>query len=640
MKVQQLAVVFIIIILPIALLVSEYNNNNIKVLQKQAEYNDILLSSTNDAVRAFQMNTLNNGYSTVNDSKVRDISAAVNSFYNSLAVGLGTSGYKLEDLQGYIPAMLFTMYDGYYLYGNYQNMVSINSGNQVYSTANSQSLQSNNGIKPYIYYSCEYKSGSNFDIIVNYTLDNYITIMGKDRNGNIVNRSGYLINPDKIEVDDASSSITIKNDVHNTKVEPEILGEYLEVIDTTKILGVTTFSRPEVYYYNYVYYNNQKYYIDAVSPDIYLQDITSYDKDNKIKIFRLNNNLRVYLNEHEAQDFAKYLGFSSYGDIRIVQENDPIYNYKDKSAFKYYKEAQEFSKFVYELFEGLNISIVTDSYNNQLNYTTNADGTPRTIHARSTYSSNDIFKIKAPQNDPEAEDSIFNEHRMDVIISSIESNLMNIISNFNIHQNNSGYDFALPVMTEDDWYKITNNVTVATFMQGMPIGNFKYYSNYAIVANTKTKEFVSRDSILVREREIGNKDVDIGGTYHNPRCENAINDNTTELVGYNNIDYEQQVVTYDTYDASLNKTTHTLYYYPHFGAGGYECVIGKESLLFTSDNLMLGTKYHATSDTDVISSKENSMARPNVRKAYITALAREKYNLYKVNEYFEKYQNP
>ena len=637
MKIQQLAVVFIIIILPIALLVSEYTNNNIKVLQKQAEYNDILLSSTNDAVRAFQMNTLNNGYSTINDSKIRDISAAVNSFYNSLATGLGTSGYKMEDLNSYIPAMLFTMYDGYYLYGNYQNMVSINQGNQVYSNQNSQNLQSQNGVKPYIYYSCEYKAGGSFDIIVNYTLDNYITVMGKDRNGNIVNRSGYLINPDKIEVDDTNSVIRIKNDIHNTVVEPEILGEYLKAIDTIKLSTGTAFYSPDVAYYNYVYYNNQKYYIDTVSADTYLDTVTSY---SGIKIFRLNNNLRVYLNEHEAQEFANYLGFSNHTDIKIVQENDPSYNYKDKSAFKYYKEAKEFSEFVYNLFNGVNINIVTDSYNEQLNYSTIGAGNSHPIHSRADYNTNDIFNIKRTDNDPEAESSTFNEHRMDVIISSIESNLMNIISNFNIHQNNSGYDFALPVMTEEDWYKITNNITVATFMQGMPIGNFKYYSNYAIVANTKTKEFVSRDSILVRQRETRIMDTDINGTYHNPRCENVISNDTTELIGYNNIDYEQQIVTYDTYDVSHNKITHTLYYYPHTGAGGYECIIGKEDVLFTSDNLILGTGFHAINDTDVMSSKEGNMARPNVRKAYITALAREKHNLYKVNEYFEKYQNP
>ena len=57
MKLQQLAIIFIIIVVPISLVVSEYTNNNIEVLQRQSEYNDILLSSTYDAIRAFQMNT-------------------------------------------------------------------------------------------------------------------------------------------------------------------------------------------------------------------------------------------------------------------------------------------------------------------------------------------------------------------------------------------------------------------------------------------------------------------------------------------------------------------------------------------------------------------------------------------------------
>ena len=175
MKLQQLGVVFIIIVIPIALVLSEYLSNNMKVLDKEASYNNILLNSTYDAVRAFQMNTINNGYSTINDSKIRDISASVNSFYNSLASGLGSSGYSIQDLQGYIPAILFTMYDGYYLYGDYQNIVTIedNDGDgsldQNYSTLNSNELKSTNGITPYIYYTCEYKSGNDFDIIVNYT---------------------------------------------------------------------------------------------------------------------------------------------------------------------------------------------------------------------------------------------------------------------------------------------------------------------------------------------------------------------------------------------------------------------------------------------------------------------------------------
>ena len=67
MKLQQLAVIFVIIVVPISLVLSMYTNNNTEVLRTQAEYNNILLNATNDAVNAYQMNTLRNGYSTIND---------------------------------------------------------------------------------------------------------------------------------------------------------------------------------------------------------------------------------------------------------------------------------------------------------------------------------------------------------------------------------------------------------------------------------------------------------------------------------------------------------------------------------------------------------------------------------------------
>ena len=193
MKLQQLAVVFIVIILPISLVINMYVDNNQKVIAEEAAYDDILLSATNDAVYAYQMNTLRNGYSTVNDSKIRDISATVNTFYNSLASGMGSSGYRREDLQGYIPAMLFTLYDGYYLYGDYQNAVTITDGKQEYLTVNSNELASRNGVKPFIYYTCEYTSNSgNLDIVINYTLDNYITMMGVN-GSDVINLSFPLV---------------------------------------------------------------------------------------------------------------------------------------------------------------------------------------------------------------------------------------------------------------------------------------------------------------------------------------------------------------------------------------------------------------------------------------------------------------
>ena len=631
MKLQQLAVIFVIIVLPISLVLAMYTDNNIDVLKKQAEYNDMLLTATNDAVKAYQMNTLRNGYSTVNDSKIRDISASVNSFFNSLASGMGSSGYKKEDLEPYIPALLYTLYDGYYLYGDYQNVVTINNGKQNYSTENSTELTSKSGVKPFIYYTCEYTGSGKFDIVINYTLDNYITVMGTDADGNIVNRSGYLINPDTVNINGANLT------AHGVAIEPEILGEYIVAIDTVPKSDGTTgteYVSREPEYFQYVYYNNQKYYIDTKYVGNTSRQSSTYVGVN---FFRLNNNLRVYLTETEANGLAQFLGLGKYTQINTD-------NFKDNSAYNYYKNAKEFSEFFVNLVNGQNnLKVVTDTYNNQLNYTAlnTETGEEVPVHSRAEYNISDVFNIKAADNDPEAEDSLFNEHRMDVIISSIESNLLSIISNFNIH-NNSGFEFSLPVLSEEDWYKITNNVTVVSFMQGLPIGNYKYYSNYSIVANTLNKEFVSKDSIILRERETGVRNNDKNGIYHNPRCLTLNNENSSNLVGYNIIDYQQQLTSYDDVDPSSHKTLGTLsfYYYPHSGSGAYECIIGKDEVLFTTDNLILGTGFHSINDAyedEGTSEYEGRKPSENIRKAYITALAREKYNLYKVSDYFNNY---
>ena len=638
MKLQQLAVIFVIIVLPISLVLAMYTDNNIDVLKTQAEYNDILLTATNDAVKAYQMNTLRNGYSTVNDSKIRDISASVNSFFNSLASGMGSSGYKKEDLEPYIPALLYTLYDGYYLYGDYQNVVTINNGKQDYSTQNSNELTSKSGVKPFIYYTCEYEGSGKFDIVINYTLDNYITVMGTDSDGNIVNRSGYLINPDSVSnVDESSKTLT----AHNVTIEPETLGEYIVAIDTVDKgdgqTGTEYVSR-NTEYFQYVYYNNQKYYIDTKYNDANNTDNASRQSSTYtgVNIFRLNNNLRVYLTETEANGLAQFL---ELGDYTQINTN----NFLDNSAYNYYKNAKEFSEFFVNLVNGQNnLKVVTDTYNNQLNYTAlnTETGEEVPVHSRAEYEIADVFNIKASDNDPETESSLFNEHRMDVIISSIESNLLSIISNFNIH-NNSGFEFSLPVLSEEDWYKITNNVTVVSFMQGLPIGNYKYYSNYSIVANTLNKEFVSRDSIILRERETGERNNDKNGIYHNPRCLTLNNEDSSNLVGYNVIDYQQQLASYDEIDSTTyEQTTLTFYYYPHSGSGAYECIIGKDELLFTTDNLILGTEFHSINDAyedEGTSTYEGRKPSENIRKAYITALAREKYNLYKVSDYFNNY---
>ena len=73
----------------------------IKTINNQTKYDNILINASYDGIKAFQLNTANNMYSTISNSKIRDIEAAVNVFFNSLATNMGTSGYSKADLQPY-----------------------------------------------------------------------------------------------------------------------------------------------------------------------------------------------------------------------------------------------------------------------------------------------------------------------------------------------------------------------------------------------------------------------------------------------------------------------------------------------------------------------------------------------------------
>lgn len=170
MKLQGLAVIAIIIILPMTIILSSYSQSQIKTLQLQTQYDSKLQNATYDAIKAFQLNMSNSSTSDLANSKMRDIKASVNTFYNSLASHFNMVGYGKDVLQNYVPAIVYTLYDGYYIYSAYDNTLDaedkFDEGESIY------------GLKPYIYYSCRYKPNDNSDFVITYSLDSYITIQG------------------------------------------------------------------------------------------------------------------------------------------------------------------------------------------------------------------------------------------------------------------------------------------------------------------------------------------------------------------------------------------------------------------------------------------------------------------------------
>ena len=718
MKLQHLSVVFILIVVPITMILSFYIGSLVDVSNMESQYDSLLMNSAYDAVRAYQMNTLQNRFNSQTTSKERDLKATINSFFNSLSSGLSLNGYRKEELNEYIPALMFTMYDGFYTYGPYNNVASVSGKRPVFNqNGNLYDVETTYGLKPYEYYSCEYALAGQYDIIVNYTLDNYITVMGTyDGNTKYISSSGYYINPSTVYIDsnpDNMNVVLYRGQSNEITIEPEALGEYITAtdsalsIDVRKRLhsssdayepcdnlqevadeferakrngslymsdGVTPLTIvPEHFYalsmyvangydyqvkakydtnkanegnptyYKYVIYNDEKYYFDhlhasevkkteTVAATEYVMNF-NYSYDN-IPIFKIGrDSLRTYINRDQLNDLSRYLYDE---DIVNPSHAETIRNggdhFKDVNAYYFYKMAQSFSQKAYEALANINIGepniIKSDSYNAKYTIRNNDSqvATGITSHVKTQYDTTNVFDYTKKGNDPELESSSFDEHRIDVIISSIEYSLVHSIANFNRYISTT-YDYEMPALSEEDWYKIANNISVVAFMQGLPLKNYKYYTSYAIVNSTMNKDYVAKNSIYVERANIDHSPEAYHAsamTYHNPRCkdynievdkENVGGEIKHPVVGYRNIDYAQQSYFY-------GDENELVLYYPQPGLSAYECIVESIDNNLSTDEIISGLY-----EENNVPEEEKPLSK-EVRRAYITALARERQALY------------
>lgn len=525
MKLQNLAIIFIVIILPISILLSAYTSNQIKTINLQTTYDSKLVDSTYDAVKAFQLNTLSNTSSDVASSKIRDIKASANTFFNSVAENFGLSEYNADVIQNYVPALVYTLYDGYYIYSPYTNNIN---GINVDENSAYQNDDTVIGLKPYVYYSCRYKSG-NIDVVITYTLDNYITVQGTI-GAEYVNKSGYLLdNVTNIQDDNVKyRGIAI------SKENSESVSENV-VSDANSIKRLP-----------YVQINGVKYY-----------------KESAEKIFSIVNGEKTYLSENSTKQY-----------------NDKYFN-SNYSAVNYYKKAYEFTNWVKN---NLGTLIYKDAVDENGNAIKDSDGNPVNGLSGNTYIFNDN------KHSIEEEDSNFNEHRVAVIRYSIQKNLSIAISNFNDYSS-SNNEFQMPELSETDWYRIINNVSVISFMQGISIGG-KMYNGYAVVTNNKTQEVVSEDSIYI-----------VNGDQYSRVNEKGLNEKDN-LIGFFNVDFEKK-----TYNINNQK----YYCYPHNEFASYSSVVSQ------------------TAVNDYINIYDYLSDKKELAKAYYTALGRERYGMYRVN---------
>lgn len=257
MKIQSLAVMFIILILPISIVLATYTQNRVETLSLQTQYDSKLKGATYDALKAYQLNSFNNNTSSLANSKIRDIKASVDTFFNSLSTNFSTVGYSKETLQNYVPAVVYTMYDGYYIYAPYTNTWD----EQVTGVLDDSTYHNGDslyGLKPYVYYSCRYIKG-NIDVVITYSLDNYIAIQGKIGT-EVVSKYGYLM--DNVAVN--GENVTYKG----YSIGNDILSENICIDGNVKS-------------YKYVKENGAKHYYDESTGKTFtmLNGKASIDKD-------------------------------------------------------------------------------------------------------------------------------------------------------------------------------------------------------------------------------------------------------------------------------------------------------------------------------------------------------------------------
>lgn len=553
MKIQNLAIIFIIIILPISLVLASYTKTRVETLNLQAEYDTKLNSATYDALKAYQVNSLQNKVGGLANSKIRDINASINTFFNSMQSNFPTLGYTKESIQNYVPAIVYTMYDGYYVYAPFTNTWNTNTeeaGDEISTEMTDQikpdkQTKYSDGqelydLKPYVYYSCRYIR-DNIDVVITYSLDNYIQIQG-NIGGETVSRYGYLLNNLKINGNTITyEGVEIKTEDGEKLKENVYVGGKVESYRCLKKGGI-------------------KYYAD--------------DKN----AFTVSNGERI--NQDDNVNLNSVVEKITKND---VENND--------SAIKYFKEAKELKDFMIEKgITNLTTNDIVDvdtgeKYETGKNPYKNVEGK--------------IFNFDddVEEGGIESEKSNFNLHRIDVIKNAIERNLSIVIANYDT-VSKTQTDFKLPKLKDSDWDKITDNIGIISFFQNVNIGG-KVYSGYSIVSNTKNEDVVTYDSIYIK---------DSNNVCHSI-TENfaATNTNLSGAVGVFNVDIERR----SEDDSNQNAS----YYFPVYATLSYDSIITKNNISKASNQSMKEYVNNLSSD---------------LKKIYYTALARERYGVYRV----------
>lgn len=619
MKLQNMTVIFIIIMIPIILVVSYYIGLQINTITMQKNYTVKLQTAAKDSIQALEINTVewNSASSNLADSKRRDVLASINTFTTSLANNMGIGGAGKGRIQTYIPAIVYTMYDGYYIYSaslmkdqdtDKDGLTQFNADGTIKSNETSSYQYI---LKPYSPYSARYASANgSIDVTVNYTLDNYIRVYGTV-NGEYQAKEGYLVVCD----DDAGvrvnknggsiSGITYRG----ATIKPEALTEQVYTDE-----GVKEYQYIYDQYDNKLYWDNKDgtnegnyFSVDKNNNKVYLQTALP-EGDAGFSITNRFRKISIPMYDNRKDEWTVQKVFQILnpgGDSKFYYENESgafveftnpgktlgtVKQEEDYSAINYCVESYVFTKWVTKNLGSITVGDMKSPTVGQYNNVDNAKN-------------KNIFAIN-PSNNPDPENdvayatSVLAQHKKDIIINTIEKNLSQATAQAQAQAMNLNYEYRLPQLSYDEWEQALSNISIIAFMQGMPIG-LKYYNNYAIATSTLNKEFVDPDELYFAGKE--------DPYYHQRQCEKATG---SDYVGYRSIDYVAK-----SYEVGNGTTKSTRYYYPHANKDNNYAELECYYCLVNRSTYKTGNK-----EKEWNNSPYNSWT-----DSYYNALARERY---------------
>lgn len=658
MKLQSFGIIFALVALPLILVLTYYIQLQVDSIEIQSQYDTQLLDSTYDAMSSFEINTANEDLSSVSDSLRTIIEASANVFMNTLATNFGMSNASKSYVEQNIPALLYTLYDGYYIYAPTKVPtvltksdgtavavgdlgVTLNAnGTYSYEEIDEESaewlaLSNDEKLKRYVHYD-DLKNFSRTEdygqLLYEKADGTYTANIGeaKFNNKNVLKSYMPFSARYKQQLNGKDADLTIVYTLDNyVTIEGSIGDEYytksgylisrdsVKVYvddDPTMILKYNQETAKEL-----IESGAHKIKVEIVGEEHSSFEIEPGDSVQSLqeKINTENTNLDNAQNELAGNtsltDDAKNTLKST---INTCHERLNEYQYRLDliSAAVYYAKAEIFSDWVYsyvgDLRENALVEISGQNYES-------IKGIEQVTY---DFSGSDavIFNVEGETVTGKTEiaiDSNFYTHKINVIRNSIQYNLNLAMSTYNMNTTEA-YSYSMPVMTNDEWQQILSNVSIVSFMQGMKCG-LKTYNNYMIVSSTNNEIVTSPEHIYYVQKDNFN---DENTEYHSINCQKLMDaDSVYNPVGAGGSGYTQYLsfsskeVKYDKIYDKYN--TILPYKYDHKNLACYDCV---------NDG-----NYNTTNIFDETNSDYTRFA--NLRRAYYIAVAKERNDIYKMN---------